>query len=433
MQIFISYAHSDRPYVQDLVRDLEETGVEVWIDFNNIKPGEDWDKSVEAALKVCDAMILVLTPRSVESQNVRPEWSYFLELNKPIYPILVEPCDIPFRLRLHHYVDFQGDRDYAFKQLLRTIGVDEAPAPQADMAPGATATREFDAVEVPVYDPAAEIKPLPFEPETIVIPRGIFPFGSTPPQITGLPDRHARKWAEEHEVPQRMLPLPDFRIGRYPVTVGQYRQFLEAGGYYERRFWTGAGWSWRQNGNVSQPSCWAEDEGEWVSDDNLPVVCVSWYEAFAYCRWLAEETGRPYRLPTEAEWEKAARGKEGRIFPWGDIWLDNACHANKPDGRTMRVGRCSPDGDSPYGVSDMSGNVWEWCRTKWRDKYEHRADDNIEGTDRRVLRGGSWAHDLNYLRCAYRSWESPRNRTYSIGFRVVCAVVEQPNEEPEAE
>jgi formylglycine-generating enzyme required for sulfatase activity len=98
---------------------------------------------------------------------------------------------------------------------------------------------------------------------------------------------------------------------------------------------------------------------------------VSWYEAYAYCRWLAEATGKPYRLPTEMEWEKAARGTDGRMFPWGNTWSKELCNSreiwDRADPRTTPVGQFSPDGDSPYGAADMCGNLWEWCGTRWRD------------------------------------------------------------------
>ncbi|NDJ74927.1 MAG: formylglycine-generating enzyme family protein, partial [Chloroflexi bacterium] len=104
--------------------------------------------------------------------------------------------------------------------------------------------------------------------------------------------------------------LPDFRIGKYPVTVGEFRAFIEGGGYHEARWWTEAGWRWRMDRDITQPFHW--DDAQWSGDERLPVVSVSWYAAYAYCQWLAAQTGRTYRLPTEAEWEKAARGPDGR-------------------------------------------------------------------------------------------------------------------------
>ena len=131
---------------------------------------------------------------------------------------------------------------------------------------------------------------------------------------------------------------------------------------------------------------------------NHPVVDVSWYEAVAFCNWLTErlrEAGamqpeQRIQLPTEAQWEKAARSTDGRRYPWGaEITPDYANYRNTGIGTTTAVG-IFPKGESPYGVLDMSGNVWEWCLTKWRKNYREQADDDLEGDVVRVVRGGSY-------------------------------------------
>ncbi len=146
-----------------------------------------------------------------------------------------------------------------------------------------------------------------------------------------------------------------------------------------------------------------------------PVLCVSWNDARAYAQWLSKKTGKRYRLPTEAEWEKAARGTDGRTYPWGD----------EPDERRAIVGRgmkwaatepvgSLPDGASPYGLLDMAGNVWEWTAS-WYGAYPGPATDGTE----RVLRGGSYASPgLRWARCASRSRSRPSRRQAHIGFRI---------------
>jgi formylglycine-generating enzyme required for sulfatase activity len=152
-------------------------------------------------------------------------------------------------------------------------------------------------------------------------------------------------------------------------------------------------------------------------------VGVSWFEALAYVRWLAAFTGRACRLPTEAEWEKAARGTDGRIYPWGDERAEGRANTSETDlGRTTVVG-AFPGGASPYGALDMSGNVWEWCSSAWKD-YPYRADDgreDLEGDDFRVWRGGSWNDDRRYARCASRLSSRPDDVffDFNVGFRVV--------------
>ena len=164
---------------------------------------------------------------------------------------------------------------------------------------------------------------------------------------------------------------------------------------------------------------------------NHPVTHVSWHDAVAFCEWLTKATGRAFRLPSEAEWEKAARGGDGRIYPWGNEAPDESrCNFNMNVKDTTPVGQYSPAGDSPYGCVDMAGNVWEWTRSLWgkdSDKPSSgiptgqagRAGGFVRGDDTRVLRGGSFDLEQRGVRCAFRGGASRRPRR-QLGFRV-CA------------
>jgi len=164
------------------------------------------------------------------------------------------------------------------------------------------------------------------------------------------------------------------------------------------------------------------------------VVYVFWHDAVVYCRWLSEVTGRPYRLPSEAEWEKGARGTDGRIYPWGNQWDAERCN-NKEGGKgdTTPVG-AYPQGASPYGPLDMAGNVWEWTRSLWgKDwkepsfKYPYDPDDgreDLEAEGYRVLRGGSWFFSRDLARCVERDGYLPVSSVSYVGFRL-CVVSRQ--------
>ena len=165
-------------------------------------------------------------------------------------------------------------------------------------------------------------------------------------------------------------------------------------------------------------------------------VLSPWDDAVAFCHWLSQATGQPFRLPTEAEWEKAARGPDGRIYPWGNEWDASRLNSGKvwrglaslitsAGIPTTPVGHYSPRGDSPYDVTDMSGNVWEWCSTIWEEKaYPFKIRDEwtkayLRQTDPRVLRGGAFDSATVGVRCAVRSRSNPNFRNDVIGFRVV--------------
>ena len=243
-----------------------------------------------------------------------------------------------------------------------------------------------------------------------------------------------------------------YLISRYPITNAQFAVFVEAGGYRERRYWTEAGWQWK--GGRTGP----ETYGDVCDLPNHPVVMVTWYGAVAFCRWLQErlqitdyrlqvwregeletlslepKTLR-VRLPSEAEWEKAARGTDGRWFPWGKEPDPNrANYGNTGIGTTSAVG-CFPGGASPYGVEDLSGNVWEWTRSLWGEDGEKsdfgypydpgdgRENPEAERDVRRVLRGGEFDEGAWSVRCACRLGVDPDSHWNSSGFRVVASPV----------
>jgi formylglycine-generating enzyme required for sulfatase activity len=264
----------------------------------------------------------------------------------------------------------------------------------------------------PRFDPQAWH--LPAEPLLgfVKIPAGPFLMGS---------NKNDDPEADEDELDQHSLELPEYYLARYPVTVAQYAAFISDSGYK------------------------TSDEDSLRGAANHPVVWVSWYDALAYCRWLdgklkdvsAERSkkaetraqkafwqglqeGRLHvTLPSEAEWEKAARGEDGRIYPWAvEFDPQKANLAETGIGSTSTVG-CFPAGASPYGILDMSGNVWEWTRSLWGKEFskpdygypylpsDGREDLDADGSFLRVLRGGSFSGDRRYARCAYRSRNNP--------------------------
>ncbi|MBI2988815.1 MAG: SUMF1/EgtB/PvdO family nonheme iron enzyme [Deltaproteobacteria bacterium] len=281
----------------------------------------------------------------------------------------------------------------------------------------------------PRFDPEAWHLPKEDLLGFVEMPEGPFLMGSDP--------EHDKE-ASEDKQEQHPVTLPRYYIARYPVTVAQFRFFVEKTKYKPR------------------------DEDSLRGLPNHPVVNVSWHDAIAYCKWLTDELrnsagtpeplANPLRnegwritLPSEAQWEKAARGgiqlpdgmdnpNPGRIYPWGDEFDPNKANTDEAKiGTTSAVG-CFPEGHSPYGILDMSGNVWEWTRSLWGKEWgksefpypydpEDRRREALDAPNEvaRVLRGGSFGFNRWFARCAYRYWYFPYYWLRLIGFRVVAS------------
>ena len=251
------------------------------------------------------------------------------------------------------------------------------------------------------------------------VPEGTFLMGSDPEH-----DPKAFDW----EYPQHEVRLFAYQISRYPVTQAQYRSFIKAGGYNDERWWRQDGWKWKERSNIRGP----EEFSDAFLLSNDPVVGVSWYEAVAFCVWLtvkSRERGglserEVIRLPSEAEWERAARGEGGQIYPWGNepIQKELANYIETGIGKTSAVGSF-PRGRSPYGCEEMGGNVWEWCRDWFDlDYYKQSPQENPKGPasgSDRVVRGGAWNGVAGYCRATYRGDWPPAGHLNLVGFRLV--------------
>jgi iron(II)-dependent oxidoreductase len=252
----------------------------------------------------------------------------------------------------------------------------------------------------------------------------------------------ALPFAYDNEQPPHTVELQDFRIDKFPVTNGEYAEFIEAGGYQTRALWSDEGWAWKVENQIERPLYWSAAQtganGENLANRrfrvrqlfaegdlklNHPVTGISWHEAESYARFVGK------RLPTEAEWEKAASWNPAAStknrFTWGDDLPDDtrANFANHYWGTTP-VDEF-PEGQSAYGCFDMTGNVWEWTATLFDGYAGFKAFPYPEyselwfDTDHRVLKGGSWATRWPLLRCTFRNFWRPRFRIAFAGLR--CA------------
>ena len=269
-------------------------------------------------------------------------------------------------------------------------------------------------------------------PETVKVPAGEFIMGRTRKQVdevikqcvkAGNSKSNCKRWYED-QLPQHTVYVDDFEIAKYPLTVAQFEIFVKETGHRTTAEKKGSGWVWTGKWEERKGADWRHPHGpdsDIKGKEDHPVTQVSWHDAVAYCQWLSEKTGQTWRLPTEAEWEKAARGTDGRIYPWGNGEPDKTlCNYNMNVKDTTPVDQY-PAGASPYGALDMAGNVWEWC-VDWYDAdyYPHSPRRNPTGPETgkyRVLRGGSWDNYAGFVRSAYRNYSSPDDRNDSWGFR----------------
>jgi gamma-glutamyl hercynylcysteine S-oxide synthase len=252
-----------------------------------------------------------------------------------------------------------------------------------------------------------------------LIPAGPFTMGTS-----------SEPWSLDNERPAHTVELPAYWIDTVPVTNRAYQAFIEAGGYDTALFWSAAGWAHRQRAGLTAPQFWWREGGQWLRrrfgqvepvPPDEPVVHVCWYEAEAYANWA----GR--RLPTEAEWEKAARYDpatgRSRRFPWGDE-EPTADHANLAQRHLQPAGAGAyPAGESPYGVRQLIGDVWEWTASDFRAypgfaAFPYREYSEVFfGDEYKVLRGGSFATDPVACRGTFRNWDYPIRRQIFSGFR----------------
>ena len=245
------------------------------------------------------------------------------------------------------------------------------------------------------------------ELELVRVPEGLFWMGTYP---------KVDSEAFSDEQPVHQVWLDEYWIGRYPVTQAQYQTFINANPQYRVPFYPH---------ELALPYNWDQQRRYCpAGKENHPVVWVTWQDAQAFCQWVG------LGLPGEAQWEKAARGTDGRRYPWGnEAPVKERCNINQWYGGTTPVGQFSPLGDSPYGCADMAGNVYEWCQDWYAESYYGESPNrNPPGPQSgdwnyRVVRGGAWYNVGRLARCATRFGDAPGGFNVAAGFRVAVQIL----------
>ncbi len=382
-RVFISYVRENCDTVQRLVQALEARGVDVWFDQTHLEVGDRWPDVIRREIAEGDFFIACF---SAELMN-RTEGFVFEELTQAIerlrrrptdkpwlLPVLLSDCEIPDRdigagatLRSIHHVELHKDWDEGIQRILQVV----QPEPPSNFTN--TLGMEF-----------------------VLIPAGEFMMGSTPAEIDHVVQRSREGFRQyiEHEMPQHQARITQpFYLGKYAVTQQQWEAVM------------------------------GENPSTFKGNVNWPVETVSWDDVQEFIQKLnAQESGTPYRLPTEAQWEYACRaGTDGpRYHENIDViaWYDE-----NSDAETHTVGQKLPNA---WRLYDMLGNVWEWVQD-WYDEeyYKNSPPRDPQGPDKgasRVFRGGGWGHDAQGCRAAFRNAGAPADRVDFLGFRLARSV-----------
>ncbi len=423
MRLFISYAHADTGQVKQIVDILRVGGHDPWFD-HKLLPGQDWQAELLRAITVCDAFLYALTPESVASEWCQWEFAQAVQMGKPVIPVLMQAkTSLPEAISRYQYADFtDGPTPRGVARLLGglrlvTVVVPRQDAPPSPLNPQGTPAQ---AVQPSAPETRAGLKPAPAASPLV------------PPDLSAiLPPPF--EWCE---IPAGWVTLEDaseygstkggkfhvrrFWMAKYPLTNAQYRVFEnDEDGYLNPAWWdySEAAKTWREENPAPADTAFPGDD--------LPRTNVCWYEAAAFCRWLtARAVGAQglapaqITLPTEQQWQRAAQGEDGRVYPWGNNFDRKLCNTDESGIKKTTPVTKYPDGASPYGVLELAGNVWEWCLTEWGTD-----GTGLEGDAPRVLRGGSWFTYQYDARAAYRSRYYPTDRSGNFGFRVVLGGV----------
>ncbi len=439
-------------------------GFEVWIDAR-LDYGSQWPHEIQKQLDNCSAFIVIMSPRSYASEWVQSELQRAKRKLKPVFPLLLEGDEPWLSVESTQFYDVRGGKlpderffsaieQVAFRgqpavgtpaggsqnasasrppavitgYALPIIGVVViiilgllaapslrnrfSPAPVTEEISPGTATEPIDSTVTPSsasLPTDAEITNTGDVP-MVFVPAGKFTMGSDADDALAECQKYRsdcdRSWYEDEE-PPHIVSLDAFHIDSYEVTNALYAACVNAGGCQMPT----------ETGSATRSSYYGNPEF-----DNFPVIYVNWNMANTYCEW------RGARLPTEAEWEKAARGTEGHTYPWGEELDGTYANYNNDIGDTTAVGNYET-GKSPYGVYDMAGNVWEWVADRYLDTYYRNLPSSISnplGPDSgraRVLRGGSWYDPADLIRTSVRLAE-PNPVDNNFGIR--CAMDANP-------
>jgi len=434
LKVFLCHSKDDKPEVRELYYRLVAEDFDVWMDEEKLMPGQDWDLEIRRAVSDTDAVVVCLSNSTVTKAGyVQKEVRFALDVadRQPegtifLIPARLEDCAIPDRLSSLQWVNLFENNGYerlilSLESRAKSLKIVKESLDQANKTQTSRQLQTWGEIDF------------------VKVPSGKFIMGS----------KNNNELAIRDEMPEHVIDMSyDYWIGRFPVINSQFNNFVELTGYVtlaEKNGRKGQNWRYPQSRPAHKNGYPIFGVGN--KTEGLPVVYISWQDAMEYCTWLnrklhlqKQQVKLPLnytlRLPTEAEWEKAARGRHGNEWPWGNDFKYNCNYWKKnplnpmedledPELDTSLSGSFSPRGDSPYGVVDMAGNVWEWCHSLFRP-YPYVLFDSRENKDTlglRVMRGGSFLSDEKQVRCAFRRATDTAYYSDDTSFRIVVAPI----------
>ncbi|ASC71961.1 sulfatase-modifying factor domain protein [Halomicronema hongdechloris C2206] len=413
--IRISYASSDRPWADWIAWVLQENGYPTTAQVLDSQLEGSPVGRFQQTLESADIFLVVLSTHYVTVASTQPDWPPFprqaptLTAWKTV-PVRVDTCQVPSHWQGHTQVDLVGQSESEAERTLlgaieaRSVSAGSGQGPIND---GALMARRRSATVYGYQEPLNDTLTIAM----MQIPPGQFLMGSPPRELERM----------EREGPQCEISLPRFFMGKYPITQSQWRFVVELP-LVNRQL-------------PPQPSAF--------TGDTLPVEHVSWYEAVEFCDRISRHTGRSYRLPTESEWEYACRAGTTTPFHFGQtITTDVAnyrgtkAYDRGPLGNYRQTTTPVDHFDiaNTFGLCEMHGNVWEWCQDPWHQDYgsgmtQQQVQGNVQANQatHRVVRGGSWYSTPERCRAASRFHFRDSSSHHDVGFRVICALNQQPN------
>ena len=392
MKIFLSYASEDREEATRIELPLRAQGHSVFFDRTALPAGEEYDMRIRRSIEEADLFVFLITEHALdrgsytltELEIAGKTWDHPTGRLLPVLLSAVPLNHIPPLLKSVTLLDPQGNAPASIADAVYRIATSHRRRWLIKVAGVSAVAAAIAIVAFALWlkEPAQHVTGRDGAPAALVA-AGTFTMG------------------DDEESPRRDIYVDSFYLDAQEVTASRYRKFLEA------------------TGSMRPPEDWEEVDFDKGAD--LPVIGVDWNDAVAYCKWAGK------RLPSEAEWEKAARGSDARMYPWGNApptreqanFLNNAKGAYR--GGLTTVGT-HPSGASPYGVQDLAGNASEWV-ADWYNRGFRAADvRNPQGPDRgegKVIRGGGWRDPAERITATKRFYANPENRADDIGFR--CA------------